>query len=431
MKIRQLSIVFLTAMALATAGSAATQTTLVRPAAGDLVPARLVSVASLPQLVEPSRDPVQFSWAIPADRQIDLAPAPHTERSRGYTLRVTAGDLQRGVSIDTVTPGAVVRINPVRTASTDDLVVLDPSRLEIRRAGERPTAGAIQTLATAEQLAQADVPFPEGSSAFRIDPSLGAGRFTLRAPDLKVPGEAPYVVAVVEPKSPVVLAITAAISAVQPESPFRVSIRMADGEAVLEDTRATAMLVAPDGSTRPVSLSPASDGLSATITIHRADSTAQGMWELHVSATSSVGDLTARRDGKTAFAVSLPTARFDGRARVDAADTAHSGLRIILGVEAAASGRYEARGILYGTGQDGTLRPMAVGQSAAWLEPGNGQLELSFDPKIFASSPLHEPFEIRDLQLLDQGRMGVLQRQARGLVLDERVGARKGEGTID
>ncbi len=429
MKTKHLPVVFLAAMAMATAGFAASPASLAPPAAGDLVPARLVSVADLPQLVEPSRDPVQFSWAIPADRAIAATPAPHTELSHGYTLRVTASDLQRGLAIDTVAPGAVVRINPVRTAATDELVALDPSRLEIRRAGERPAAGAVQTLATAEQLARADIPFPEGSSAFRIDPSLGAGRFVLRAPDLS--GTAPYVVAVVEPKSSVVLAITAAVSTTQPGSPFRVHIRMADGTAKLDGTRATAMLVAPDGRTSPVALKATTRGMVATLSIDRANPAAQGMWELHVDATAPVGDLTARRDGKTAFALSLPTARFDGAAEVDASDTAHQGLRVVLGVQAAVPGRYEARAVLYGTDEGGTLRPMAVGQSAAWLNPGDGTLELSFKPAIFTASSLHAPFELRNLELMDQGRMGVLQRQARGLVLDTRPGIRHGEGSVN
>ena len=36
------------------------------------------------------------------------------------------------------------------------------------------------------------------------------------------------------------------------------------------------------------------------------------------------------------------------------------------------------------------------------------------------------PFELRDLNLLDQGRMGVLQRQQRALSIDERDLARTG-----
>jgi len=430
MKKTHLPIVFLAAMALGTAALAATPVTLAPPAAGDLVPLQLVTATGLPQLVQPSHDPVQFSWAIPADQKIDIASAQHTERSHGYVLRVTGSQLEHGVTIDTVSSGAVIRVNPVRTAATDNLVALDPSRLELHRAGAPAAPGAIQTLATAEQLSHADMPFPEGSSAFRIDPALGAGQFTLRAPDLKADAEAPYVVAVVEPDSPVVLAIRSAVSAAQPGSPFRVHVQMNNGETPVSNVRGTGILVAPDGRTRPVSLQPSGDGLVATISIDRTDASAQGIWGLQVSATSPVGELTAHRDGKTAFGLSLPTARFDGRAQVEAAHVTGNGLKIQLGIEAAVPGRYEARGILYGTGEDGALHPMAVGQSAAWLEPGDGVLQLSFEASIFTGSTLHAPFELRDLQLQDQGRMGILQRQARGLVLDERVSSRNDEGAL-
>ena len=430
MQTKRIPLVFLAALALSTAAFAATPVTLAHPAAGDLVPARLVTTADLPQLVQPSHDPVHFSWAVPADRKIDVAPAPHTELSHGYVLRVTASELEHGVAIDTVTPGAVIRVNPVRTAATDDLVAIDPSRLDLQKDGAPAASGAIQTLATAEQLSRADMPFPDGSSAFRIDPSLGAGRFTLRAPDLQAAAGARYVVAVVEPDSPVVLAIRSTVSAAQPGSPFSVEIALRDGDAPLAAVHATGLLVAPDGRTEPVALRRAGDHLVANVAIDRTDPAAQGMWELHVSATSRVGELTARRDGKTAFGLSLPTARFDGRAQVEAGDVAADGLHIGLKVQAAVNDHQREAHDLYGTGDDGALHPMAVGQSAAWLEPGTGTIDLVFDPAIFAGSALHAPFEVRDLELLDQGRMGVLQRQARGLVLDERISSRHGEGAL-
>ena len=61
----------------------------------------------------------------------------------------------------------------------------------------------------------------------------------------------------------------------------------------------------------------------------------------------------------------------------------------------------------------------AVAHSAAYLAAGHGALELAFDRELVAASGLRAPFEVRDLRLIDQGNMGLLHRQARGLVISE------------
>ena len=85
-----------------------------------------------------------------------------------------------------------------------------------------------------------------------------------------------------------------------------------------------------------------------------------------------------------------------------------------LGVDVAGPGRYEVRGIVYGTDRAGNLVPFAAAHSAAWLDAA-GSLTLTVEPKLLREAGVRAPFEIRDLRLLDQGRMGVLHRQARGI----------------
>ena len=137
------------------------------------------------------------------------------------------------------------------------------------------------------------------------------------------------------------------------------------------------------------------------------------LWEVEVTARGEQAGRTVLRGVRTAFAVAAPTARFTGLAtpRGDAGRPA-----VTLEVETAAAGRYEARRP-FATDARGELKPAAVAHAAAWLEPGRGRIELAFDSATLAGAGLGAPFEVRDLQLLDQGRMGLLHRQARGLVL--------------
>ena len=72
--------------------------------------------------------------------------------------------------------------------------------------------------------------------------------------------------------------------------------------------------------------------------------------------------------------------------------------------------------MLYGTGTDGTLHAAALGQSAAWVGGNHGSIELGFDAASLGG--LHAPFELRDLRLLDQASMALIERRERGLRID-------------
>ena len=84
-------------------------------------------------------------------------------------------------------------------------------------------------------------------------------------------------------------------------------------------------------------------------------------------------------------------------------------------VEVASAGRYAATALLYGRNREGQLQPIAVGQTGDQLGPGRRALALRFDAATIAGAGLSGPFELRDVRVVDQGRMFVVHRQARGL----------------
>jgi hypothetical protein len=114
-----------------------------------------------------------------------------------------------------------------------------------------------------------------------------------------------------------------------------------------------------------------------------------------------------QRDARTAFAVAAPTARFNGMFAFNAKT-----MRMALPVQTGSVGRYEARGTLFATGTDGTMRPVSEAHSAAWMKRGTGMLVLQFDR---AHLPLGygAPFEVRQLELNDQSRMAPLESRER------------------
>ena len=70
------------------------------------------------------------------------------------------------------------------------------------------------------------------------------------------------------------------------------------------------------------------------------------------------------------------------------------------------------------------MKPLAMAHVAQWMEPGAQSLVLRYDEALLAGAT--GPFELRDLNLIDQGRMGILQRQQQAVTIDERDIVRTG-----
>ena len=140
-------------------------------------------------------------------------------------------------------------------------------------------------------------------------------------------------------------------------------------------------------------------GLTAKVKLPTNVGTAPGLWELQVFADAG----GIQRDARTAFAVSAPTARFNGVFAFNART-----MRMALPVQAGSPGRYEARGTLFATAPDGVLRPVSEAHSAAWMKRGNGMLVLQFD-RSHLPQGYGAPFEVRQLELNDQSRMAPLE----------------------
>ncbi len=420
-------------LAAAVPGQAAEPLHLLAPAPGDLAARELVVPVQNKALPPVSHDPVTFSWALRPDETIDTAPAPHITTSREYWQRVTASQLRNGVIIETTAPGALVRVNPVRRALTDELAAIDPHSLVLSTRDGRVLreAEGMSQLATPEELAQAGVPFPAGTSAFRLSKAVGAGEIVIQAPDLPADSQAVYVVHVFDKESPAVLELQAARDVFFAGDLLEATAGLEAAGQTLTVRTVQAELISPDGTVTPLETALRSDG---TVAISGALASRElagpGLWEVHASVTGQMGELTVRRDARTAFSYTVPTARLTGEA-VASADA--NGLRIGIGVEAAAAGRYEVSAVLFGTGEDGRMYPAVRADAAAWLEPGTGTITLAVDGPVLAATGLQPPFELRDLRLKDQGRMQVLHRQARAAVLDraQLAGLRTGEGRLD
>lgn len=347
------------------------------------------------------RAPVQCAWALDPDQAL-TAPAPFTALSRSYWDTVDASSLQRGLELPLTAPDAVIQVSPVQGARP-----LEVEQLQVR---DPNGAQALDTVVDTQQLRAAGMGVNEGSAMARTGASIAVGSYRLQAPQ----AQGRYVVQVLEPNSPIALQLQADRQQVLAGGRIALSARLQNdgGSTALAAGRSLArvlpaageaLLVAPDGRSWPVPLVAGKNGLRAQVTIPEDIGQAQGLWELQAFVTAQ----GVQRDAKVAFAVARPTARFSGQAEVDAAQR-----QVRLPLQIGAPGRYEARGTLYATGPGGVLRPVAQAHSAAWFESvGGGELVLAFD-SVALPSGYAAPFELRDLQLQDQGRMAPIESRA-------------------
>lgn len=418
LSIKKVSVALLSASALTAlsfaAPVAAQQTQLLPMAEGDFGAAELVAPLGLKAAAVPT-EAVSMSWALGADKAIDAAPQGFVATSKEYWVDVTAKDLSQGVSLFTQAPGALIRLNPAPGEKGLAGLPLDPSALTVIDPAKRAftDGSAMELMATAQQLKAAGSPFVEGTAAFRLRSELGAGTFTLKAAGLS---GGHYVMHVLDRQSPVELAVKSLASDYLHGQQLHLEASLqADGlKVAMGDV--DGFVVSPAGRTWPVRFAATGQGShKASLALDALEAPAPGLWEAHVAAQGLADGLAVRRYTKVAFNVAVPSARLSGGAEKVA--MLNGGLAVRFGVTTVAASRYEVRGVLYGTAADGGMQPIAVAHSADWLEAGDHGIVMSFDRPLVEGSGLSAPFEIRDLRLIDQGTMGTLHRQARGVLL--------------
>lgn len=358
--------------------------------AHDQIPTRLVSLPAPAGQFEHA--PVSFSWALDP-REALVAPAPYLAESREYWQTVDGIDLQKGVALKTTARGAVIRVSPARGSTA-----LSGADVGVRGNGK---SIRLEQAANADELRAAGMDVEAGTTVVKLGREAGAGAYTLHA--TKAKGR--YVVHVFEPESDVVLKAQADHQRALGGDTVTVSMSMASHGRSMA-AQAEALLVAPDGSNRPVSVTRGANGaLEARVKLPMQASASPGLWELQLFAN---GDGVSR-DARTAFGVAAPTARFNGNVNVDA-----SQLRVEVPVEAASPGRYEVRGTLYATASDGSLAPVSQAHAAAWFERSKGALVLAFDREHLPTG-YGAPFEIRQLELNDQTRLALVESRSRAV----------------
>lgn len=379
---------------------------LLAPAAQDQVSAVLRAPAA-GQLVtsDLERAPVALSWALDPEAALDARPQPFVQESREYWLDASEAELQRGVSLALSAPGAVIRLSP---HASNTGARIERGDIVLRAPGPQLHADMlVQALADEDALREAGMDVPAGSVAFRLVDSYAGNRVELTVPAAR----GAWLVHVFEPNSKVILQLGASRDSIAAGEAMTVHAGFLPG---IEASAVSGLVSAPDGHSQPLVFTRGDDGrFSARVVPDSAHAGARGLWEVHAYAQAAFPAVP--RDARSAFSVALPVARLDGRVERIASRSIPLALRI--GIESVVASRYQLSAVLYGRAADGSQRPVAAAQSAAWLEAGAGSIDLEFDAASLSADGVASPWELRDVRLVNQADLGLLERRERAVMV--------------
>jgi hypothetical protein len=387
------------------------------PGANDLRAERLESdVRSLAPSAHREARPVNYAWSpdrAQRGRPFQSGPTPlespyPRSTSQGYWVDATGGDLARGVNLPISAPGAVIRVSALEAGSR---VALSPEAIELSIDGRRVDAEfGVDGIASGSDMRQQGMSVPEASLAFQLSRESQAGMLTMAHRGL--PAEQALVIHVHEPESPWIAQLGLPRQNMLSGERLAFDLSLGDGGQRLRPASVQAVLVSPDASQSwPLSVDRSGQLVLESAPLAARASIGAGLYEAHVYTEAQIKGLTVRRDLTLALNIAPAIARFSGSAR----DSQKDGLSLTLGVEASAAGRYQVNAEIFGTDARGQLRPAAFVQSAAVLAAGQGQIQLDIGQDLLASSGLGAPYEVRNLMLLDQGRMYLLEQRERAL----------------
>lgn len=126
-----------------------------------------------------AKDTTSYSFAIESGNKFVVSESefvPSTQ-SREYSLDVNGQSLQRGVSLTTTAPGALVRIS-----AADGRSAVEPQMMNISQKGGKSFAkgSGFDMLVDSNSMQAQGIGFQRGTTGFKIADELGKGEFTLQ-----------------------------------------------------------------------------------------------------------------------------------------------------------------------------------------------------------------------------------------------------------
>ncbi|WP_075188156.1 DUF4785 domain-containing protein [Teredinibacter haidensis] len=354
-----------------------------------------------------SREKVTFVQQLEPDTKVNLEDVAVQRSSRVFFRKVTGDQLNKGIDLTLDADNAVIQLSPLDGVKKGKRVLQKkvPLGMTLSNGKQRRNVDddSIALHRKTEGLRESHPELYGRAHAMRVPPDMGRGRFNLRA-NGNAAKDQEFVVYVLDKNSDIELNVSA------PKTRFARSEALTIDAQVSSEQKSSvesmsAVLVSPKGKRYAVP-GKMRDGRFKTAWPIDVDvsSTRGELWQVEVHSTV----LNARQEPVERIAVVAADIYQQSADLVDVEAGANS-LTLALNVEM--SGRYEARALIYGVDYDGEQKPVMLSYQAEWLEAGAREMNVAIDPAQLAASGLKAPYEVYSVQLLDQGRMHVLENQ--------------------
>lgn len=336
-----------------------------------------------------SREEIQVNW--PMQGTTLTHQVIHEQSSKKYRLQASFAKLQKGIEINTLAQGAVIRIVPQQNHSAIQFQLHKESV-------NLPLAEASELYAENETLR--DTAFAdEQQTIVQLKPSLGFGKFLLTATGQNISANDQFIIHVFDKASTTSMSIKTDKSHYVYGDQVIAGIRLADDNTGYPADQIKATLYTADGRDYPLTVEAVGrDSYQAKMTLKDEENPAGGNFYIDAEITTQTNNGTVKREAHTAFSYVIPSAEISEISAVENRPLTFSAI-----VKTAVASRYALQAVLFATNDKG--KPIAVEnmQLGHWLTAGETTVYFNFDKQNLQQ--YHAPFSIGEIRLLDYGQM--------------------------
>lgn len=365
--------------------------------------------APVTQGLNSRREDIQFVSPMSGEYQPRQWQSSQLVASNEYWFPVSGEALNQGIPLTISQGGAVIRLAPRADMSSGALFhapAIEPTSLELSAPKGAQVPDLVRSMANAEALASAGM--KDDSSALLLSSAAPAGEYRLKVRSAVDP-RSQYLVNVKEKGSPLVLHLRAPMGLSLGQS-LAGSLTL-DGLGQLSTAKAR---LRQGTQELPLPLTLENGAFSAAMPDGFEPGSAAALSELLIDVQSRVDGIAVKRTIKTAFKHFAPSGRVLPDAQVQW--QGETPVAVTFDLELADAGRYALSAVLTGTDSNGKEVAIHSSEAARWFEASNS-LTLPLSRELIERSGLKAPFQIRELELKDQGQMATLSFQDKALQL--------------
>ncbi|HAT8591746.1 TPA: DUF4785 family protein [Legionella pneumophila] len=332
----------------------------------------------------------------------------NVRRSYGYKERISLEQLQRGVIISTLAPGAVVRITPLQNKSIPELLIKTPKNQLL------PLKEASSLYNQDDEVGNNPLAITKHQAMLQIKPELGYGKFILKSKDITNKNADTYMISVLDKFSITYLEVETDSLHYQYGDKLKATISLHNDITEYDVNDVDARLVGPKGQVISLNLTKLkSNVFEGTATLDSELNDRGENWYLETDVQTEYGQEIIRRSGHTAFSYSIPSASL-----MNVKKLSSKPLTFVVTVDVATASRYALQSVLFQKNGKGEARPIQTSQRAQWLEPGKHVLQFTFDNHNQLSD---DNLYLGYLRLIDYGQLKTVYQYNQPVKLSQLV----------